>query len=290
MLGVLARVVDENVDRFDDRRPVDADRWQPLIDRHDNPMVARDRFGARDPGADDLVERDGAQMRRLRRVRLAGMRQRFDETVQAVGLFVDDLEQLALPFHRQVRQAPPRAGADERGHRGLDRRQRRAQVVRQRVEQRRLELLVAPRRLGFAGAIEGDLQLLIEPLDFLTAGLRFGGAPLGARRQFARHHGGDDEGHELDPVHRILDGEAFGREKVVGVAGGGQRRGNQRRAHSPESRRDDDVEEQQRRGDAGTVHGHRAQQRDEGEHRAAGDEEVAPAHRCDYRSASTSPE
>jgi len=96
-------------------------------------------------------------MRRLRRIRLAGVRQRFDEAVQPVGLFVDDLEQLALPFDRQVRQAVPRAGADQRGDRRLDRRQRCTQIVRERVEQRGFELLVAPRRLRFAGAIERNL-------------------------------------------------------------------------------------------------------------------------------------
>ena len=94
-------------------------------------------------------------------------------------------------FDRELRRSIPHA--DQRRDRGLDRRQRRAEVVRQRVEQRRLQLLVAPRGFGFARAIEGRLQFLIQPFDLALPRLRFGGAPLRPRRQLARDDRRDDE-------------------------------------------------------------------------------------------------
>ena len=61
------------------------------------------------------------------------------------------------------------AGADQRGDRRLDRRQRRPQIVGQRVEERRLQLLVASRRLRLARAFECGAELLIELLDLFPA-------------------------------------------------------------------------------------------------------------------------
>ena len=90
----------------------------------------------------------------------------------------------------------------QRRHRRLDRGQRRPQVVRQRVEQRRLQLLVAPRRLGLAGALEGRAELLIEPLDLAAALLGFELPPLGPRRELADDDRGDGERDEGAPSRR----------------------------------------------------------------------------------------
>ena len=51
--------------------------------------------------------------------------------------------------------------------------------MRQGVEQRRFELLVAARRFGLARPLERQLELLIKPFDFAPSGLRLGGAALG---------------------------------------------------------------------------------------------------------------
>ena len=143
-------------------------------------MIARERFGARQPGPDDRVEADRRKVERLRAVGGGtGRRQPFDEAVQPIRLLVDHLEQLALALARQPALAFRSADADERRHRGLDGGQRRPQVVRQRIEQRRLELLVAAGRLGLARPIERRLQLLIQPLDLPAPLLRLQMAPLG---------------------------------------------------------------------------------------------------------------
>ena len=109
----------------------------------------------------------------------------------------------------------PVAGADQRRHRRFDRRERRPQVVRQRVEQRGLELLVAARRFRLARAIERRLQLLVEALDLVPPLLRFRGATLGARGQLAGDDGGHHEGDERDPVVGLLDPETDRRQEVV---------------------------------------------------------------------------
>src|SRR5204863_5195921 len=114
---------------------------------------------ARQSGTNDVIEVGGAQIERLRRVGRAGGRQSLDETIEAVRFFVDDLEQLVLPFARQLRASPPRSRANQRGDRRLDRGQRSPEIMRQRVQQRGFELLVPPRRLGLAGTVEGRFQL-----------------------------------------------------------------------------------------------------------------------------------
>ena len=55
-----------------DRRSTDT-RRQILGERDVDAVVARDGLGAKQPRADDLGERDGAQVGRLRRVRLTGV-------------------------------------------------------------------------------------------------------------------------------------------------------------------------------------------------------------------------
>ena len=146
----------------------------------------------------------------------------------------------------------PGAAPNQRRHRRLDRGERRAQVVRQRVEQRRLELLVPPRRFRFAGALER------APAAPDTAARSRAAPPrASAVRRSARDASSPaitavhDEGEELDPVLRIFDAEAGRRQEVVRIRAGAGRRRDQRRPGPPEPRDDDDVEQQQRRGDAG---------------------------------------
>ena len=175
-------------------------RSSSSVDLH--AVTPQHRVGARQRLAHDRLERDRAEAERLRRIRPIGGRQPFDEAVQAIGLLVDHLQQLAPALARQRRGADRIARADQRRHRRLDRGQRRPQVVRQRVEQRRLQLLVAARRLGLARALERRAELLIELLDLAPPLLGFELPPLGPRRQLADDDRGDGEGDERDPVVR----------------------------------------------------------------------------------------
>ena len=112
--------------------------------------------------------------------RLIGGRQALDEPVQPIRLLVDHLQQLPRPSPDSPTPSPG-AGSDQRRHRRLDRGERRAEVVRERVEQRRLQLFVPPRRLRLAGALERRRELLVELLDLAPALLRFCGCRRSAR-------------------------------------------------------------------------------------------------------------
>ena len=183
-------------------------------------MIARDGIGAQQPRAHDVFEGHRAQVWQRRRVGLRRRRQPFDETVQAIRFLVDHLEQLTAAFLGQLRDArAPRSNHRRDGR--FDRRQRRAQVVRQRIEQRGLQRFVPPRGFGLARPIERNLQLLIQPFDLPPSGLGFRRASFCRRRQLAAHHRDDDERDERRPVAGVSDVETAGRDEVAGKGDGG---------------------------------------------------------------------
>ena len=216
-------------------------------------MIARHGVGAMQARADDVVDADRAQMDRLHRPGGIAGREPFDEAIQPVRLLVDHLEELASALAGELRGLTPDAHTDQRRDRGLDGRERCPQIVRQRVEQRRFELLVPARRLRLARALECALQFLIQPLDLVPPGVSLGGAPLRPRRELAGNHRRDDEGDEGNPVLRVLDPEPGGREDVIRVGRGPRGRRDQGGAGPPQSRHDDDVEQQERGGDTGVA-------------------------------------
>ena len=71
------------------------------------------------------------------------LHQAFDEAVEPVGLFVYHFEHLAPPFRSRASGPSTRAAQviEQRGDRSLDGRERRAQVVRDGVEQGGLQTL-----------------------------------------------------------------------------------------------------------------------------------------------------
>ena len=211
-------------------------------------MIACQGLGARQPGMDDVVEFGRTQVERLRRICCPGARQSLDETIEAVRFFVDDLEQLVLPFARQRRPSPPGSRADQRGDGRLDRGERRPQIVRQRIQQRRLHLLAAPRRLGLAGAIEGHLKFLVQPRAFLPAHLRLGRAPFRARGQLAPDDRHDDERGQRHPVVGISELQTGWRDEVVREPEGGEQRRDNRRSGAAEPRVEQQHEQEDLRG------------------------------------------
>ena len=162
---VLAGVVEQDVDHFRDRRGIDRQRRQPIrhVDaaRGDSRVTVPARATPRADHVRDVGA--AAQASRLRAVGALGGGEPFDEAIQSIRFLVDHLQQLAAALARQSgRPASRLSVADQRRDRRLDRGERRPQVVRQRIEQRRLQLLVAARGLRFARAIEGRLQLLVQ--------------------------------------------------------------------------------------------------------------------------------
>ena len=102
-------------------------------------------FGQR--AGDDLLHRHLP----LFQVQLAGFDARHrhhfrGELIQTVGFFVDDGQQLAVGR---------RGFAEQVGDGGFDRGQRRLDIVRQRIEQRRFQQLALPRGFGVAGFLHG---------------------------------------------------------------------------------------------------------------------------------------
>ena len=252
---VLAGVVEQDVDHFGrstPRRPTRAaGRRRARRRRGDRASPSR---RACSPARTMLVDVDRAQVDRLRRLGPIRRRQPLDEAVQAIRLLVDHLQQLAAPFARQLRLRRPR------------RRRRISAVTAALIAVsgvRRLcvsasssaALSCSLRRAASASLARSNarLQLLIQPLDLLPPRLRFGGAPLGARRQLAGDHRRDDEGDERDPVLGVFDAEAGRRQEVVRIGAGAGRGRDQRRPGAPQPRDDDDVEQEQRRGDAGVA-------------------------------------
>src|SRR5262249_60422376 len=94
-------------------------------------------------------------------------------------------------------------------HRGFDRGQRRAKVVRDGVEQRRLQPLALLEDFRLSRAFGGASIFIIQTFDLASA--RFGllGAPFGPRRQLARGQRGDQERRQRHPVLRIVDGKSI---------------------------------------------------------------------------------
>ena len=241
--GILAGVVDEDVDGFGHRRRIDRDVRQIGIDLDPDNVIARDRVGAHQAGADDLVNRCHAEPRQRRRVGLVGRGQPLDEAVQAIRFLIDHLEQLAAALVGQLGHAEL-ARPEHRRHGRLNRRERRAEIVGQRVEQRGLQRFVAPCGLGVARALERDLKLLVEPLDFAPARLRFSGAPLCRRRELAAHDRNDDERDQGGPVAGVADAEAGRCDEVAGKGNCRHHRGGKSRQRAEKPRIEQEHQQQ----------------------------------------------
>ena len=154
------------------------------------------------------------------------------------------------------------AGRIERGAGGDDRGQRRAQVVGDRAQQRGLELVAAPQRLGLdrlglhaVTLARRLLQLGQRPRRLLAAALGLGGARPRQLGQGATGDGDDREDDEGDEVVLVGDVEAAGRRDVEPVEGEGAEDGGQEAdAQAPEGRQrqhpgDEDDAERYRLGD-----------------------------------------
>ena len=101
----------------------------------------------------------------------------------AIRFFVDNFHQF-LPSFR-VKAASLIAGRsiiEQRRNRGLNRSKRRADVVRDRVEQSGLQRFALSQGFGVAGLLESFAQLFVQALDFAPAPLRFLCAGSGSRR------------------------------------------------------------------------------------------------------------
>src|SRR5262249_48899809 len=123
-------------------------------------------------------------------------------------------------------------------HRGFDRGQRRAKVVRDGVEQRRLQPLALLEDFRLSRAFGGASIFIVQTFDLASA--RFGllGAPFGPGRQLARGQRGDQKRRQRHPVLRILDGKGVnrrGKEEVE--TDDSQQRRKDRRAAAPARRR-----------------------------------------------------
>ena len=116
--------------------------------------------------------------------------------------------------------------------------------MRHGVEQRRLQALALPQRLGVARALECLLKLAVEPLDLAAAGIGLLGTPLGAGPELAGRHRRDEEGEQGDPVVRVVDGHAPDRRQVEEVeADDAEQRGEHCRARPPPGRDEEANEE-----------------------------------------------
>ena len=225
---VLARVVQQHVDHFGQRRGIDAHR-RHVAGRNDDAVVARQRFGARHRVRDDDADVDRSERRGVRRFFVGARDQPADETVQAVRFLVDDLQQLALLIAAQRRVAAPGMRSEERRHRRFDRGERRPEVVAHRVEQRRLQPFAAARRFRLALALERRLKLRVEVRHFF-------GSTLGARRELEADRRDDDEGDERRPVVRLAECEAARSEEVPDEGCDGENGGDERRTAAAEAR------------------------------------------------------
>jgi hypothetical protein len=198
-------------------------------------VFSRERLGAREGRSEHLIDRPPPQTQtQLARLDAGQLDETFDEAVETVALLVDHLQHLAPRLRAERDRLPvvslPAQLVEERRDRRLDGRERRAYVVRDGVEQGRLQLLALAERLGVARALEGPAQLLVEPLDLQTPGLRLLGAPARARGELAGDDGREKEDGQRDPVLQLGDvqGAERGEEEEV-EAEHRQHRGHERR-------------------------------------------------------------
>ena len=82
---------------------------------------------------------------------------------------------------------------EQRGDGRLDGRARRAQVVRHRVEQSRLQTLALLQSFGLARALEGVLQLRVQTLDLVSPGVGLLGPAFRVSRKLTGGDGGEEE-------------------------------------------------------------------------------------------------
>lgn len=172
--------------------------------------------------------------------------QHLDEAVEPVSLLVYRFEHLAPPpFTQRLRLARAQVFEERRGRR-LDGRERRAQVVRDGVEERGLQAFALLERLGAARSLERLAQLAVEPLDLALPGLGLLRPALDAERELSGGAGRDEERGQRDPVVRVVDGEGVdGREEEEVEAEHAERGGNECRP-APPQRRDEEHRQQQR--------------------------------------------
>jgi hypothetical protein len=120
--------------------------------------------------------------------------------------------------------------------------------VRQRLEQRRLQLFVPPRRLGLAGAFERPGQLLIELFDLAATLFRFELTTFGARGQLADDNRRNREGDERQPVVGIAHDHPAGRREEVVDEGKRRAGGGDEAASGSPGAGDEQHRQQQHRG------------------------------------------
>src|SRR5262245_20171449 len=208
-------------------------------------MTSRKRLGARARHRHDLfdgtpaaaqVDRPGFDAGQLDHI--------FDEVIKPVSLFVDDFKKFAPRFvvERDI------GLVQKRRHRGLDRSERRAQVVRDGVEQRRLQPLALFEDFGLPRAFGGGPVFGVQALDLAPARFGLFGAPFGPRRQRAGGQRSDQKRRQRHPVLRIGDGKCVNRrEKEEVKTYNAQQRREERRSDAPtRSRKQHDQQQRQR--------------------------------------------
>ena len=152
-----------------------------------------------------------------------------DEGVEAVGLLVDRDEELVLLVRR-----PRDVVLEQARHRGLDPRERRAEVVRDRGEDRRPEL-------ARGGEVPGRRRLVLQPLDGERrrdlARERVEDAAAGARADRPAH--GDEHVlvRRLDACGSSPGADGIGPPAACSTAQPRRRRPEHATASSPSSRR-----------------------------------------------------
>ncbi len=183
---------------------------------------------------DEVVDRPVARLRSSRpRLQAREVEQVADDAVEPLGLAEDRLGELAAVLGRERELA-----VGESAGRREDRHQRRAQVMADRAQHRRLHRVAAPQRLGLERLLREPLPLGGHLSQRLESRLGLFGAPPRAGCELADHDGRDEEDEQREPVARVLQGQRVERRQEEEVEG----------EHAPE-RRPDAVCESPRDGD-----------------------------------------
>ena len=190
VLGGVLDQVDHGAEGVDEVEPPELYRLREL-DRGAQLVPADDPPDLLDGGADQVL----AGVDLGREAQAAGVQARQveevgDHAVETVGLPLDHRGALVATARDVVRQ-------------GLDRGQRRAQVVRHRGEQGVLHAVGLAQGRGVLGRGDEARALLGEAVDLLGVAARGRGLGVGAAEKLGRHRRGDEEGEELQPVERL---------------------------------------------------------------------------------------
>src|SRR6266481_406969 len=182
-------------------------------------MSARARLSTLHGGHNDFPQRTPlASQLHFSSLDACEFHQTFDEAIEPVSLFIDNLKHL-LPSlftkRRRLRAILRRKLIVKQSRdRGFDRSQRRTQIMSHGVEQSRFELFTLLQCLCLTRAFKRVLQFVVKPFDFLTRCFGFFGSLARARGQLSDGDRSYEKGEKGNPIFGFGNGEgAEGRKK-----------------------------------------------------------------------------